>query len=461
MLLTSITSILFISYFLPVFLLLYYAAPGGTRGKNLILLGASLLFYAWGEMQYLGVLAISIVANYAFGFLVTPKSGRKQPVALWCGIGLNLLLLVIYKYSKFVVGISVDNLQLLLPLGISFFTFKAISYLVDVSRGEIEVEHSLLNFGSYLAMFPQVVAGPIMRYSSAGPELKARSHSAPLFLQGAESFIVGLSQKMLIASSVAHATDSIFKLAPANLSASLAWLGAIAYTIQIYFDFAGYTNMAIGMGRMLGFHFPPNFRYPYASQSITDFWQRWHITLSTWFRDYLWFPLGANRHGKWRTYGNLVIVFALCGIWHGANYTFLVWGMFHGAVLVVERAGLLRWLSRLPRPLRTGYAILVIMIGWVIFRSDTISYALNYLSVMFGFGGDNVSQTVWRYLTLDVVLALGAGILFSFPWNSQTDGSFVQMRRSAVRWPVLIVLLALSVMVVAEGSHNAFLYFRF
>ncbi|MCX6631397.1 MAG: MBOAT family protein [Candidatus Solibacter sp.] len=425
--------------------------------------------------------------NYALGRLIETRQGRKRAVVLWMGIGLNLAGLAAFKYVAFTnflfrvgdpllqfLGMPAVALKLLPPLGISFFTFKAISYLVDVHRKDVPAERDLLVFATYVAMFPQILAGPIARYADCHGEMKTRKVKLSTFRLGAECFVIGLAQKMLIANTLAAPVNAAFSAAAPELTTSLAWIGAVCYTLQIYFDFAGYTNMAIGLGHMMGFKFPPNFNYPYAAQSITEFWQRWHITLSTWLRDYLWFPLGANRKGTIRTTANLLLVFGICGIWHGAAYTFLVWGLFHGLLLAAERAGFLSLLSRFGRPLRTAYAVTMVMIGWVLFRADSLSAAGTFLSAMAGLnpawsgGAAPPRLSPLRFLSPDAVLALTFGVLFAFPWSVESlwrkmgvrDPRLPLVLRVASA-PALLIIFVVALMAIAAGSHNPFLYFRF
>ena len=476
----SFTSITFIFYFLPVFLLIYLLVPS-TTAKNVCLLFASLVFYAWGEMSFTAVLLVSIALNYVAGYLISRTHGAARHIVLAAGITLNVGMLSAFKYTTFVFGTLAPALEtanvfirvgrIHLSLGISFFTFKAISYLVDLHRQHARFERNPISFATYLAMFPQLAAGPIMRFPDIQDALSSRSVGLSGFRLGVEMFIVGLGQKLLVANVLAAPVDAAFSLPATALSGGVAWLGALCYTLQVYVDFAGYTNMAIGLGHMLGFKFPANFNYPYIAESITDFWKRWHITLSTWFRDYLWFPLGASRKGMLRAYLNLLIVFGLCGLWHGAAWQFLAWGLLHGASLVAERAGLLRILLRVPRPLRTAYALVVVITGWVLFRADSMAHAGRYLSAMVRLpAGDGIHDVV-QYLFPETVLAMAAGVVLSAPciralkvyiatWSPAISnvGAFPV---ATLRGASLLVILGLSVMALAATSHNPFIYFRF
>jgi len=467
------SSVSFLYYFLPVFLLLYWALPL----RNTILLLASLLFYAWGEQEYVALLAGSIALNYAAGLAMGGARGRRRRVVLAFGVVLNLLLLAAFKYANFLadsvaplLGLQVELAPIHLPIGISFYTFQAISYLVDVHRGDARVERNPVALATYISMFPQLVAGPIVRFASIQDELHDRTADLRKIEHGIRIFVVGLAQKVLIANTVAVPVDAIYSIAPGELTASVAWLGMIAYVIQIYFDFAGYSNMAIGIGLMLGLHLPKNFDYPYISQSITEMWRRWHITLSTWFRDYVYIPLGGNRRGVARTYLNLVAVFLLCGLWHGAAWTFVVWGAWNGVFLVVERIGFGGVLERIYRPLRHLYVMLVWSFGFVIFRSDSLDQAGEFFRAMAGAGtGDPAVYSLGLYLRADVVLALLAGFVGATPVLPTLGGWLARHAsggapRSLVRGGVVAsvaVLLALVGMSLAAGTHNPFIYFRF
>ncbi|MFZ4703345.1 MAG: MBOAT family O-acyltransferase, partial [Candidatus Methylumidiphilus sp.] len=419
------SSVTFLFYFLPIFFLLYYLLPF----RNATLLLASLVFYAWGELDNLWILLISIAGNYTSGLAISVAQayGEKGGRALAAGIVINLAVLAYFKYFNLLIATAADVAPLFgipapqaehvpLPLGISFFTFHALSYLVDVYRRKTPVERSLIGLAMYITMFPQLVAGPIIRYSTIAGQIHKRRMTLGRIELGIQIFIVGLAQKVLIANTVALPADQIFSLDPSALTMATAWLGTICYTLQIYFDFGGYSNMAIGLGLMTGFTFPRNFNYPYISQSITEFWRRWHITLSRWFRDYLYIPLGGNRKSPWRTYANLFTVFFLCGLWHGASWTFVFWGMYHGLFLVLERAGLEALLAKLWRPVRHLYALLVVMVGWVFFRSDSFEKAIAMLKSMAGMAqGDPIMTPLAFYLTHSVFVAIVIGCLASCP----------------------------------------------
>jgi alginate O-acetyltransferase complex protein AlgI len=470
------SSVTFLYFFLPVFLAAYLLLPF----RNFVLLVASLFFYAWGELGYVALLIGSIVFNWAVGLGIDRASARASRVVLGLGIVGNLLLLGLFKYANFAIEAVAPLLRfdvalepMHFPIGISFFTFQAMSYLVDVYRRDAAAERNPLLLATYISMFPQLVAGPIVRFRSIQGELHERTLDARKFEQGIRFFAVGLGQKMLIANSLAAPVDAIFGISPENLTGSLAWLAAVSYTLQIYYDFAGYSNMAIGLGLMLGFHLPVNFDYPYVSQSITEFWRRWHITLSTWFRDYLYIPLGGNRTGRLRTYRNLLVVFLLCGLWHGAAWTFVVWGLYHGSFLVLERVGFGAALERAPRPLRHAYTVLVVVVGFVIFRADGLGQAGVILSAMAGFApGDGRVEHLGLHLNASVGLALCAAVLGSAPllpwigtglaaWARPPGRPAAAVLARGVVLASVAVLFLLSGMKLAAGTHNPFIYFRF
>ncbi len=470
----------FLFYFLPLFLLFYFALPF----KNWVLLVFSLFFYAWGEGLYVLLMIASGIGNFAMARWIAGNSGARARAILAFGVAVNLLSLLVFKYLGFfvaswndvfpVAALPVPNVHL--PIGISFFTFHAISYLVDVYRGDFVAERNPVNVLLYIAMFPQLIAGPIVRFGTVRKEIHERVVTLEKFALGLKFFIIGLGQKVLIANTLAGPVDAIYRIPVENLDAPLAWLAAAGYTLQIYFDFAGYSNMAIGLGLMIGIYFPLNFNYPYMAQSITEFWRRWHITLSTWFRDYLYIPLGGSRAGAYRTYFNLMVVFLLCGLWHGAKWTFVVWGLYHGFFLILERAGLASALSRIGFEYRHLYTILVVTVGWVLFRADDLSQASSHLRAMAGFGtGDGIEHHVWLHLQPDVALALIIGAIASTPYLANLGrriaahaASFHAGRREmldgargGLMSAALYLMLILSVISVAGGSYNPFIYFRF
>ena len=469
------SSTVFLFIFLPLVLIVNFLLKQEYR--NFFLLLASLLFYAWGEGILVVLMLFSISINYISGigiahFLVRDLKFSK--IILGIAVGINLGLLFYYKYANFVVNtlqeiglyLEYDHKNILLPIGISFFTFQGISYLVDVYRKETSVQRNIFHLGLYISFFPQLIAGPIVRYHDIAEEIRERSIDVSLFVQGVIRFIRGLAKKVLIANSAALIADQVFAIPGKEISVVSAWLGILCYTIQIYFDFSGYSDMAIGLGKMLGFNFKENFNYPYISKSIQDFWRRWHISLSTWFRDYLYIPLGGNRKGPRRTYVNLFIVFFVTGFWHGASFNFIFWGLFHGFFLILERSKVLKT-SQWPAFLQHLYVMIVVVIGWVLFRAETMKEAGRYLRSMAGLtGGDNVTALV--YLNPYTIAIILLAVVFSMPLRNQMN-QVVDRSRSLVLGTVYtlgiylfyMALLVLSLIELAQSSYNPFIYFRF
>lgn len=475
------SSIIFLFYFLPPFLLGYYLS-GWRAGA---LLAGSVAFYVWGEGPYILLLAALIGANYAGALVMAASVGARRRGLLIGLIVLDLGVLAVFKYAGFLAhnlnavlpGAPLPELKLALPLGISFFTFQLISYVADVHSRTVKAESSLTRFAAYILMFPHLIAGPIVRFASIRAEFHADRRGSGLRGLGLQYFIVGLCQKVLVANAVAPLANHAFGLDPGSLDAASAWLGVLAYTLQIYFDFCGYSNMAIGLAFLLGFTFPKNFDHPYAARSITEFWRRWHISLSSWFRDYVYIPLGGNRMGSAKTVRNLLAVFLLTGIWHGAAWTFVVWGLFHGGFLLLERFGLGRLLAAAPRAVSHAYALLVVMTGWVLFRAQDLPHAVSYLRAMVRFDQLGFPPLPLRLLLDNQTLAaILAGVVFAFPtlpWLLDrlraprlAPGSGLEPRLDTrgvhvLSTPVLIAGLLLSVATLAGTSLNPFLYFRF
>lgn len=394
-------------------------------------------------------------------------------VLLFFGITTNLSVLIYYKYTNFII----DNLRLagfdlsinvdciILPIGVSFFTFQNISYLIDVYRKEVESQKNLIHLGLYISLFPQLIAGPIVRYADVFKEIKDRTISKELFQSGITRFIRGLAKKVILANTVGLFADKAFNIPVSDLSSSVAWLAIVCYSLQIYFDFSGYSDMAIGLGRMLGFNFKENFNYPYFSKSIQDFWRRWHISLSTWFRDYLYFPLGGNRKGKYRTYFNLTIVFFITGLWHGASWNFVVWGLFHGMFLLLERINFIT----LPKKLyflKRVYLLLVVMIGWVFFRSQDLTYAIGFIIKMFSFsGGTDYSPLIYinSYSYFIIIISL----LFSTPLRKVLEEKVLILIKAkpsvigSIKYTFYLLLFGFTVLELAQSTYNPFIYFRF
>ncbi len=474
------SSNLFLYVFLPLFLICYCLART-VGAKNAVLLVFSIVFYAWGEPVFVLVLLLSVTINWIIGLKIA--QGRR--FALASGVGWNLALLGVSKYAGFAAeifnvlsGAGIPVPDIALPLGVSFFSFQAISYMVDVARGRAQAERTWLRVALYITMFPQLVAGPIVRFSKVSHQLKQRHHTLMRVSLGLRVFAIGLAQKVLIANEVGHFADVAFS-SVGLLDAGEAWGGLVAYTLQIYFDFAGYSNMAIGIGLMCAFSFPRNFRLPYSSRSITEFWRRWHMSLSRWFRDYLYIPLGGNRGGTIRTYANLVGVFALCGIWHGAAMNFLVWGLHHGAFLVIERMGFGSVLQRLPAFVSVAYTLLVVMSGWVWFRAETLAEAITFFAALAGAGGNDFLDEVFtEAVNSGWIAAMIAGTLLALVpgamWRRVIGGASRTLSRLplpgfigavnhelAIRDTLALGLLALALIFVAGSNYNPFLYFRF
>ncbi len=470
------SSLLFLFRFLPIVLLLYYIVPKSMR--NLVLLLTSLVFYAWGEPIYVLLMITSILVSYGGGyfvdyFLERGKEGAAK-ASLIVAITIGLGFLGFFKYTDFVVG-SVDQafglniplLKLALPIGISFYTFQTVSYVIDVYRGSAKVQKNLISYGAYVTMFPQLIAGPIVQYKTIDEQLRDRQESAEQFADGVNRFIVGLGKKVLLANNAGVLWDSINVYAPANLPVLTAWLGLAAYTFQIYFDFSAYSDMAIGLGKMFGFHFLENFNYPYQSKSITEFWRRWHISLGTWFKEYVYIPLGGNRVKMWKFIRNTAIVWLLTGIWHGANWNFFLWGVYYGILLLIEKLFLKRHLDRLPVWVSRVYTLVLVMLGWYIFSYNEIASGLGYLGAMFGIGGAGFANKETVYLLynnaiLVVLLALGSTHLPKKLAGKVLDKiSGSDFLSVAVRSVFYIAVFLLAVAYLVDASYNPFLYFRF
>lgn len=463
------SSTIFLCVYLPLVLLGYYICP--KKGRNLFLLIASLVFYAWGEPKYVFLMIFSILVNYIFGRLMDKNRGRQKRMKLLLvlSVVIDLGLLSVFKYTDFIItnvnaifGSSFDLLKIALPIGISFYTFQAMSYTIDVYRNDVRVQKNLIDFGMYITMFPQLIAGPIVRYADVQDQLAERSVTTADFSEGVMRFVVGLGKKVLLANQMGAVWSEIYALG-GDVSALMAWTGAIAYTFQIYFDFSGYSDMAIGLGRMFGFKFPENFRYPYQSVSITDFWRRWHITLSTWFKEYLYIPLGGNRCGLARQALNLLIVWSLTGFWHGAGWNFVMWGLYYFVILFIEKLFLLKALDKLPKLFRHVYALLLIVIGWVIFASDDVSVLLPYLGSMFGANGAVGGMDVYTLFTKAVLLIICCVASTELPKRLflSATGAMNEKAAFTIKSVMTIALLALSMILLIGDSYNPFLYFRF
>ncbi|MCB0633686.1 MAG: MBOAT family protein [Saprospiraceae bacterium] len=473
------SSLIFLYVFLPLVLLLILISP--RTWHNAILLFASLVFYAWGGVSYSLILIGSIGMNYYLGIAIG-RATLPGTKGRWLGVGitLNLLLLGIFKYTHFLInninsylppGQQLHLGKILLPLGISFYTFQAISYLMDVYHGRNTVQRNLPDLALYIALFPQLIAGPIVRYHDIAHQLKERRMQWALFSSGVERFILGLGKKVLLANNFAPLVDDIFAIAPENLDTLTAWTGLLFYSLQIYFDFSGYSDMAIGLGRMFGFRIPENFNFPYIARSIREFWRRWHISLSQWFRDYLYIPLGGNRKGVRRTYINLFIVFLLTGLWHGASWNFVVWGLIHGCFMVLERLGLERLLLRLGAGFGHLYTLTVIGLSWVFFRAPSLSHALDYVGALFGRPAATQSEfDLPRYLSPEVWIALAFGLLAATPLFRELHQRINQLvdDRNALLTGYdlltsagLLLIFLICSMYLASSAYNPFIYYRF
>lgn len=481
------SSLVFLFLFLPI-VLLVYSSLRSVAWRNAFLLFASLFFYAWGELSFLWVMLLSIVLNYAFAITIDEaKEEGARKLSLLMAVFVNLGILVFFKYADFIlteVDLVLAKLHIqqipipliTLPLGISFFTFHSLSYVIDIYRKQAKAQGNPINLALYISLFPQLVAGPIIRYHDVSDQITERKVNVEKFAEGTRRFVIGLGKKMLIANTMAAVADKVFGMNLHELTPSVAWLGTICYTLQIYFDFSGYSDMAIGLGLMFGFRFLENFNFPYIAQSIREFWQRWHISLSNWFRDYLYIPLGGNRHGEWRTRFNLVTVFFLCGLWHGASWNFIIWGLYHGAFLGLERSGFGNFLQKIPRPLKHAYTIFVVMMGWVLFRAETLRQAMMFYKAMFGLAHPIPSEyTLGVLLDNRVLFILLLGILGSTPiirdWlfpptrDVKTQAPLPEVRqpayRAVIRTAWVGAILSLSITEMAAGTYNPFIYFRF
>ena len=460
----------FMFYCLVLTLLVYYVVP--RKGRNVVLLCASLLFYYWGEQIYVLIMFLSTAIDYTHGLLVERCKARGNDkgakMAVASSIVFNLALLCFFKYWDFIAG-SLQSVGLTfmpvlgvhLPIGISFYTFQTMSYTIDVYRGDARAQRNILNFGTFVTLFPQLIAGPIIKYKDLGDQIDRRDYSADKFSSGVQIFMVGLAKKLLIANNVGMLWDSYKAMAPAELTVAGAWLGVLAFTFQIYFDFSGYSDMAVGLGRMLGFEFLPNFNYPYISKSITEFWRRWHISLSTWFREYLYIPLGGNRRGKGRQVFNLLVVWAATGIWHGANWTFLFWGLYFFVLLMVEKFLLLKPLEKAPAIVGHVYTLFLVMVSWAIFAIEDLGHLASYLKVMFGLGGVPLADGTFGYYLTSFLPVLCVAALASTPLGRAIYRNMGTRAQQAVCTVLVAAGLLVCTAYLVAGTYNPFLYFNF
>lgn len=467
------SSITFLFIFLPLTLLLYYLVP--FRMKNYVMLAASLIFYAWGEPVYIILMILSIILNYFCGQDIYEKrdNARAMKMSLMFGVVMNLLILGFFKYYGLlmdtinaILPIDIPYRVLALPIGISFYTFQAMSYLIDVYRKEVKPQENVLYFALYISMFPQLIAGPIVRYIDIEEQLKERSINSTKFGEGAMYFIRGLAKKVVLANTFGSVYEQVAAMQMGSFSTLTAWVGAIAYAFQIYFDFGGYSDMAIGLGKMFGFEFLPNFNYPYIAKSITDFWRRWHISLSTWFREYVYIPLGGNRCTPSKHILNLLIVWMLTGLWHGAQWNFMFWGLYYGVILILEKYLWGSKIEKLPAAVQHIYAFVLVLFGWVFFFSPTLGYAGQYLKVMFGIGAKGIFDKQGFFMIFTNWLLIVIAILASAPrgykllkkitgcWQSEEV-------RTIVTCAVYIAMFLLCIAFLVTETYNPFLYFRF
>jgi len=468
------SSVLFLFRFLPAVMICYFLAPG--RVKNLILLLGSLVFYAWGEPVYVVLMLFSTVSDYIHGILIDAFRGRKAAkVLLFTSVLINLAILGFFKYADFLItsvnaiaGTAITPLDLPLPIGISFYTFQTMSYSIDVYREKAKVQKNILDFAVFVTMFPQLIAGPIVKYTDVQEDLKFRKPDITAISYGCRRFVMGLAKKVIIANNIGMLWEEIAACDYAGLNVLTAWMGILAFAFQIYYDFSGYSDMAIGLGACLGFHFPENFNHPYMAGSVTDFWRRWHISLGSWFRDYVYIPLGGNRKGAARQMLNILIVWALTGIWHGAGWNFFFWGIWFAVFLIIEKVGFKKLLDHIPKFMGVIYTFLIVMVGWVLFSVEDVSFIANYLSAMFGFNHAGLyDRRAWFLLGENAVLFTAAVIcatpLFSIIWKKgeESRSGFSTAVYHLAEKVVPALLLLASIAYVVKASYNPFLYFRF
>ncbi len=464
------SSLLFMFFFLPISLFLYYIAPYKYRIKNFVLMVISLVFYSWGEVRYFPIMMALILTNYFSALLISKFDNNKnlRKLFLIIAIVVSLGMLAVFKYTDFfianinsVFSLSIPFLELTLPLGISFYTFQTMGYTIDVYKKDVPVEKNIVDLAAFISMFPQLIAGPIVRYSDVYKELKHRKLDIETFDKGIEDFVIGLAKKVLIANNIGQLWAEVEALGFSSVSTGLAWLGVLAFTLQIYFDFSGYSQMAIGLGTLLGFKFPKNFDNPYSSRSATEFWRRWHITLGTWFKDYVYFPLGGSRCGKYRNIFNLFVVWGLTGLWHGASWNFVIWGLYYFILITVEKLWFMNVLNKYNIFSRL-YMILVTLIGWTIFAITDFSSLLLYLQKMFvptALFADGASFIEASFYLRNYIVIIVLGIFFSLATSSKIYSKVRQ--NNIIRTALMIILFVISVAYLVDSTFNPFLYFRF
>ena len=468
------SSTLFLFRFLPIIMILYFLAPG--RMKNILLLLGSLIFYAWGEPVYILLMLFSTISDYLHGRIIgRARSKGIKKLFLVSSIVVNLGVLCFFKYADFLVGTinqlagtNIPLLNLPLPIGISFYTFQTMSYSIDVYRGQVKVQKNLLDFAVFVTMFPQLIAGPIVKYADVEKQLHERKPDILQIHYGMRRFVFGLAKKVLLANNMGLIWTEISSRDLGTLTGMSAWLGILAYTFQIYFDFSGYSDMAIGLGTCFGFHFPENFNYPYISRSVTEFWRRWHMTLSSWFREYVYIPLGGNRKGLGRQLINILIVWTLTGIWHGAGWNFLLWGMWFALWLILEKIFLKKVLEALPGIVGNIYTMFLVIVGWVFFSIESGSHALNYLKVMLGMGEAGWIQSISLFdgmenMVIFIIALIGSTPIFAWigkRLESSANGYGIALCRVLDK-VILGILLIASIAYIVDATYNPFLYFRF
>ena len=461
-------SISFLYYFLPALIIIYFITP--KKYKNIILLIASLLFYLYGEPKYVFLMIAEIIIAYIGAILIDKYKNQSKNILITTLI-IHIFLLIIFKYTDFIIqsinDISNANIKLLniaLPIGISFYTFQIISYLIDVYNGKVKVQKNIINLATYVSLFPQLVAGPIVRYQTVEKELDDRVHSFNNFAYGIRRFSIGLAKKVLIANALGELCNKAFALNETTVI--FYWIFGISYMLQLYFDFSAYSDMAIGLGRIFGFNFPENFNYPYISKSITEFWRRWHISLGTWFKDYVYIPLGGNRDGKYKQIRNILIVWLLTGIWHGANWTFLIWGLLFGIILIIEKIFLNKFMEKLPSFIRRIYVLFIVMILFIIFNSDNMSEALINIKGLFGMNGeafinDYTLHYLKSYLPVLIIALFGATPFIKILIDKLRKNKYINGIINILEPILIVVILVVVTSYLIDNSYNPFLYFRF
>lgn len=462
------TSISFLYYFLPALIIIYFITP--KKYKNIILLIASLLFYFYGEPKYVFLMIAEIIIAYIGAILIDKYKNQSKNILI-ITLFIHVFLLIIFKYTDFIIqtinDISNANIKLLniaLPIGISFYTFQIISYIIDVYNGKVNVQKNIIKLATYVSLFPQLVAGPIVRYQTVEKELDDRVHSFNNFAYGIRRFTIGLAKKVLIANALGELCSKAFLADEKTIV--FFWIFGVSYMLQLYFDFSAYSDMAIGIGRIFGFHFPENFNYPYISKSITEFWRRWHISLSTWFKDYVYIPLGGNREGKYKQIRNILIVWLLTGIWHGANWTFLIWGLLFGIILIIEKIWLNKFMEKLPSFIRRIYVLFIVMILFIIFNSDNMSVALTNIKGLFGmneeaFVNDYTLHYLKSYLPVLIIALLGSTPFIKILIDKLRKNKYVNNIINILEPILIVVILVVVTSYLIDNSYNPFLYFTF